>query len=250
MRRYEEEPVIFVGDLLRILWRRAWVVLLVTVLIGAAATGFSLLQQPRYEASVMLLVGQNGENVDSDNLQGDVLGLQQLTQTLATAVETTPVAQGAIEQTGLEITPQKLLEERINVEQVENTQFIRVDYRDSNPERAQRVANAFGEVFSDQAAEIGPDNGGVTTTLWSRAELPNIPVSPQPLLYGLVGLAAGLLLGVALAFVLEFLDDRCNSAEKAEIATGLKNFGSVPSFTERETPEIEAPEAEKTRGGG
>lgn len=224
MQSYEEPPVIFVRDLLHTVWRRAWVVLLSAILVGAAATGVSLFQQPRYEASTMLLVSQERENVDSYNLQGDVMGLQQLTQTMATAVGTPPVAREVIQQTELEISSQELIEDRLEVEQVTNTQFIDITYQDSDPETARRVANAFGEVFSEQAAELSPDNGGVTITLWSQAELPNTPISPQPVLYGALGLAVGVMLGLVAAFVLEFLAKGRTSTEEAESAASPESL--------------------------
>lgn len=228
MQSYEEPPVIFVRDLLHTVWRRAWVVLLSVILVGAAATGVSLFQQPKYEASTMLLVSQDRENVEAYNLQGDVMGLQQLTQTMATAVGTPPIAREVIQQTELGISSQELIEDRLEVEQVANTQFINITYQDPDPETARQVANAFGEVFSEQATELSPDNGGVTTTVWSQAELPNTPVSPQPMLYGVLGLAVGLMLGLVAAFVLEFLANGRAPTEGAESVTSERGLEASP----------------------
>ena len=57
---------------------------------------------PVYEASIMTLVGQRTTNADTNTLlSADVEGLQQLTQTVADAVGTLPIAQAVVEQLGL-----------------------------------------------------------------------------------------------------------------------------------------------------
>lgn len=55
---------ISVGDLLRIIWRERWMMLIVTALGAAVAGGVTLLMPDKYEASALLLpvTSQNGSN--------------------------------------------------------------------------------------------------------------------------------------------------------------------------------------------
>ncbi len=69
-------------DFLPIL-RRSWVIILVALVLTGAAVGFSLAQTPRYEASIMILIGQESGITETPD---DVMGLQQLGQTMAEAV--------------------------------------------------------------------------------------------------------------------------------------------------------------------
>ncbi len=55
--RAEGEYVLPLRDLLRIIRKRLWLILLVTVMLGGAAMGFSFWQTPIYEASIKILVG-------------------------------------------------------------------------------------------------------------------------------------------------------------------------------------------------
>ncbi len=57
---------------------------------------------------------------------------------------------------------------------------------------------------------------------------PKSPVFPRPEAAGAVGVVAGLVAGVAAAFVVERLDDRFHRAEEAEEALGLPLLGMVP----------------------
>jgi len=225
----EDEYILSLGDLLRVIRRRLWVIALVAAVLTGAAVGLSFLQTPMYEGSIKILVGQNQSSDVPTNLGSDVQGLQQLTQTMAEAVNTLPVAEAVIERLDLQTTPEKFLE-NLSVQQVASTQFIEVSYTDPNPEMAQQVANAIGDEFSGQVSEVSPSANAITATVWERAAVPDSPVSPNPVRNGLLALALGLMLGVGLAFLLEHLDDSWRSPEEVEQISGVPTFGIIPEF--------------------
>ena len=201
--------------------------MLVMVVLGGGAVGFSLTQTPEYEASTKILVGQErGISV----APSDAMGLLQLTQTMAEGVSSRPVAETAIRQQNLRMTPEDLLGENLNVEQVPNTQFILVTYTDTNPERARRVANAIGEAFSERVSDVSSSANSITASVWDPAVTPDEPVGPDPIRNGFLALALGLMVGVGLAFLLEYLDDTWRSAEEAEWISGVPTFGVIPAF--------------------
>ena len=224
----QDEYVLSVKDLLGVLWRRLWVIVLVAVVLAGSAVGFDLLRTPTYEASIKILVGQEQDNTPS-NLGGEVQGLQQITQTMVEAVETRPVAEAVIRELDLGISPEGFLE-NLSVEQAGATQFIEVSYEDANPESAQRIANAVGDVFSEQVSEISPSANAITATVWERAAFPDAPASPNPVRDGMLALALGGMLGIGLAFLLEHLDDRWRSPEEVEQVSGVPTFGAIPEF--------------------
>jgi capsular exopolysaccharide synthesis family protein len=223
----EDEYVLSVGDYLQVIWRRLWVIGLAAAVLTGAAVGYSLAQTPMYEASVTILVGQERGITETPN---DVIGLQQLTQTMVGGVSSRPVAEAVIRQHDLRMTTDEFLNEHLSVEQEPNTQWIRVNYRDSSPERAQRVANAIGDVFSKQVSDVSPSANAITATVWERAVVPGEPVTPKPMRNGLLALALGLVLGVGLAFLLEYLDDSWNSPEEMEQVSGAPTFGIIPEL--------------------
>lgn len=225
----EDEYVVSLGEVFRIIWKRLWVVVLVTVLLVGAAVGYSIGQTPIYEGSIRILIGQKEQSDIPGGLGGDVQGLQQLTQTMAEAVNSRPVAQETIERLELRVSPQEFLE-NLSVEQIGTTQFIRVDYRDPGPERARQAANTVGEVFSEQVSEISPSANSITANLWERAVTPEEPVSPNPVRNGLLAMVLGLMLGAGLAFLLEYLDDSWRSPEEVERIAGVPTFGIIPEF--------------------
>ncbi len=237
---FEAENGFLLRELLRVLWKRLWVIGLIALAVTGVGVGLSLQQTPKYEASIRILVAQEqGSEVPPGGLGGEVQGLQQITQTLAKGVNSRPVVEPVIRQLGLQTTPEDF-QKNLNAEQVRATQFIQVDYKDTSPERAQRVANAVGDAFSEQVSEVSPSANAVTATVWERAELPEEPVSPNPLRNGLLALALGAMLGVALAFLLEYLDDSWRSPEEVEQISGVPTFGVIPEY--------EVPKAKKEAG--
>jgi uncharacterized protein involved in exopolysaccharide biosynthesis len=56
---HEGDLVLQAGTFFRVIRRRLWVILLTEIVCVALAVGFSLQQQPVYEASIKILVGQD-----------------------------------------------------------------------------------------------------------------------------------------------------------------------------------------------
>jgi capsular polysaccharide biosynthesis protein len=222
-----DEDLLPLRDIIQVLRRRIWIIALTIVVLVGAAIGSSLAQTPQYESSIKILIGQKGGADPA--LAPTVFDLQQLTLTMAEAVNSVPVAEEAIQRLNLQTTPEDLLE-NLEVQAIEETQFIEVSYTDTNAARSQRVANTIGSAFADQVSEISPSANSVTATVWEKAELPSSPVSPDPRSRAILALAMGAILGLGLAFLVEALDDSWQSPEEAEQISGVPTFGIVPAF--------------------
>ena len=85
-------------------------------------------------------------------------------------------------------------------------------------------------MFSEQVSEVSPSANAVTATVWERAVVPDEPVSPRPLRDGLLALVMGLMIGVGLAFLLEYFDDGWRSPEEVEQLTGVPTYGVIPNI--------------------
>src|SRR5215210_8105994 len=125
----EGEYILSLKDLFRTVAKRIWLIVLVSTLLVGATVGFTLLQTPMYEASIKILVGQE-RGLTQNPLE--VQGLQQLTRTMSEAVNSRPVIEAVIQQLDLQITSDDFTN-RLNVEQIPETQFIQVNYSDSSP---------------------------------------------------------------------------------------------------------------------
>jgi capsular polysaccharide biosynthesis protein len=219
---------ITVERVLEILLRRVSAIILVTVVITGSALGFSLNQTPTYVASVKMLVSQKSPG--GPNLGGDIAGLQEVALTVARAVDTEPVAQGVVEQLNQpELSAGEVLA-NMSVEPDPGTMFINVSYKDPDPQRAQLIANTIAEMSSQKISDVMLGANPIVARIWQPATLPENPVSPNPVRNSIVALLLGGILGVGLAFLLEYVDDSWNSPEEVEEVTGVPTFGVIPAF--------------------
>ena len=145
------------------------------------------------------------------------------------AVQTHPVAEGVIQRLNLSMTPTEF-QDNLSAEQIGTTSFIDVSYTDTSPKRAQQIANAVGDVFSNEISDASPSANAITATVWERAALPDSPIAPTPLRDVLLALALGLILGAGLAFLLEYLDNSWESPDVVEEISGVPTYGVIPSF--------------------
>jgi capsular exopolysaccharide synthesis family protein len=233
----QDEYVFSLEAIFRVIRRQIWIILLVTVFLTGAVACFSFAQTPTYEASIKILIGQKQDGTATD-LGSNVLGLQQLTQTMAAAVNSRPVAKTVIQKMDLRASPEDFLK-NVSVSPVANTQFIEVSYTDASPQQAQRIVEEIGQAFSQHVSAVSPNTGGVTTEIWEHAALPQDPVSPDPLRNVVLALMLGVILGVTLAFLRERTDDGWRSPQELEQASGVPNVGFIPTFEPPQDQEAE-----------
>ena len=227
-----------VERVLQILLRRIGAIILVTIVVTGSALGFSLAQAPAYQASVKILVGQR--STQDTNLSGDVAALQDLTLTVAEAVDTMPIAQEVVERSNLPDQSAASVLQNMEAEQDPGTMFVDISYTSSDRKKAQLTANAIGQVLSEKVSEVSLGANAITATVWAPATLPQNPVRPNPLRNAAIALVLGSLLGMALAFLLEYLDDSWDSPEQVEEVSGVPTFGVIPRFVDLDSRTGEA----------
>ena len=95
--------------------------------------------------------------------------------------------------------------------------------RDALIQQRALLAQRLGQV----ELRAGLGNGGAR--LAAPAETPDSPVRPKPLRSGVIALGAGLVLGIGLAFLLDYLDDSVKGKEDIErVAPGANVLGLIP----------------------
>jgi capsular polysaccharide biosynthesis protein len=221
VRAAEDEYLLSLGDMLQVIRKRGFLIALVTCCLIGGVLGYTLIQTPRYEASVIMLVGQPAAEVDPASIDDKAAGLDQLSVTLTDLVDTRNIAVAVIRQLRLPISVDDF-RNNLSAEHTSGTQLIYLRYRDTSPERAQRVANTVADVFSERVSEVNPGGSGVSLKVWQKAVAPTEPVSPNLKLNIALALLMGVTLGVVLAFLVESLDNS-RRALKEQSYTRQKN---------------------------
>ena len=225
----EDEGSFSLSDLTRVILKRLWVILLVVCVVVGAAVGASLWQTPTYEASAQVWVDQK-QGDQQTNLAGTVEGLQTIILTMIHAIDSRPVAEEAIQRLGLRMEPAELLD-NLTVEQVESTSFIVLTYEDTDPVKAAKIVNTVGEVSSELISERSAAGSQLTANVYEEAMVPDSPVSPDPLRNGVLAAVFGVMLGIGLALLMEYLDHSWRSPEEVEQVSGVPTFATIPEFS-------------------
>jgi capsular polysaccharide biosynthesis protein len=216
-------------DVARVLWQRLPVILLVAVLVTGLVVVFNLVQTPIYEASSKVLIAEDrGQNTADQPLSSQVDGLNQLALVMTEVVDSRPVAEATVKQLGLDIPPGKFVK-NLSAEQVTETPAIEIKYEDTSPRRAKLIANTIPEVLPDQVSDVNiGTTGPITAKVYDPAVTPDSPASPNPLRNGFVALVFGLMLGVGVAFLRHYLDDRWRSSAEVEQISGVPTYALIP----------------------
>ena len=130
--------------------------LVIVILAGAAAFGYSNVQPKVYEADSTLVVGQSLSAVSPDYTT--LLASQSLTTTYATVATTRPLLQNVITSLGLPGTPDDL-SKRVSASAALGSTILTITAQDADPARAAAIANA----LADQLIQASPSVQGRQT---------------------------------------------------------------------------------------
>lgn len=220
---------------------RRWVLIVVTVVV-ALAVGYALTphQTTTYTASSTVLVGPRSYATGgsgSTNLPttNQAAGLSSLVLTYSHLVDTVPVAEAAIRATGAPRSIGQVMTET-SASIVQYTQLITISVKDPSPQVAQELATGVADAF---VAQVGPGAGSSTAgspapaiTLESFG--PAGPASASAVVGRKRDVAVagifGLLVAVALAVLVEYLDVTVKDPEDAERRLGAPLLAAVPAF--------------------
>jgi receptor protein-tyrosine kinase len=210
--------------------RKRWVTVCVTaMLVVLDALAFTLATPPQYQASTQLFVSASSGPA-WDLYQGNRLSQERLL-TYTDLIMGRTLAQRTVDHHNLDISAESL-RAKVKATAQRNTVLINVSVVDASPTRARELANAVSDEFVLMAAEFEPPSSGKTgpdtrVVVTHRASIPTKPSNSGKRLL-LLGLAAGVALGVGLAIAREQMDNAVKDRESLEAITGVGLVGSIP----------------------
>ncbi|PAY24304.1 protein tyrosine kinase [Dietzia natronolimnaea] len=217
-------------DLLSVL-RARWIVIVAATLVGGLlALGLSLLTTPTYQSRVQFYVTVSAGDSASAAYQGS-LGAQQRVQSYAELVKSADIAQEVVDASGVDLSAAAVAR-AATASAGNRTVLLDVSVTDTDPDRALRMAQGYGDVLPEAINRLEiPDGGGpalAKLTVVNPPALPSSPVAPNTEQNVAIGLVLGLLAGVGLALLVNALDRRVKSTEQLEAMTGTPVVGSIP----------------------
>lgn len=137
---------------------------------------------------------------------------------------------------------------KITVGNEGNAQVLKITVQDPDAAMAAKIANTTAEVFQTEIVELmNVDN----VTILSPAQIGEnpSPVKPQPVLNMAIAMVVGLMAGVGLAFLMEYLDNSVKSEQDVEKLLGLPVLGTITVIEDKDIQLAqEAMRKARTRG--
>ncbi|AOH55876.1 capsular biosynthesis protein [Peribacillus muralis] len=222
------EETISITDIFKTLKKR-WKLIMLLTLIAALISGSIsyFLLSPVYQSSTQILVNQKqSENpLDSTQIRSNI----DMINTYSVIIKSPAILEKVIDKLGLDESVEQL-SEKITINSQQNSQVFSLTVQDGNPSQAVEIANTISETFQKEIKNImNVDNVSVL----AKAEIKEnpAPVKPNPILNIAIAAVVGLMAGVGLAFLLEFMDNTIKDEKDIETLLELPLLGSIQKIS-------------------
>ncbi|MEE3953527.1 YveK family protein [Peribacillus frigoritolerans] len=223
------EETISIKDIFKTLKKR-WKLIMLLTLVAALISGAIsyLLLTPVYESSTQILVNQKKTDnlLDSNQIRSNI----DMINTYSVIIKSPAILDKVIDELELDQSLEQL-SEKITINSQENSQVFTLTVQDSNPIKAVKIANAVSGTFQKEIKNImNVDNVSVL----AKAEIKEdpTPVKPNPVLNIAIAVVVGLMAGVGLAFLLEYMDNTIKDEDDIERLLELPILGSIQKITQ------------------
>lgn len=221
------EETISLKEIAEVIKKR--LLLIITFVIGAALVAAIIsyfVLTPTYENSSQFLVNQSSsQDANTQVNSTDIRTNVELINTYNVIIKSPAILDDVAKELNLNMTSSQL-SNKIQVASAEQSQVVTVTATDTDPARATEIANTTVEIFQKKIPDIMKvDN----VTILSKAELsanPS-PVAPNPMLNIAIAVVLGAMVGVGIAFLLEYLDNTIKSEQDIEKKLQVPMLGSI-----------------------
>ncbi|WP_028784013.1 YveK family protein [Thalassobacillus devorans] len=244
------EETISLKEIAQVLKKRFWLILSTTagaVIIAALISYFFL--TPTYEATTQFIVNTSQSQEESEFDVNDIRTNVELINTYNVVIKSPAILDDVVSEMNLSMSADSL-RQKLNISSEQNSQVVSVTVTDTNQNRAAMVANTTVEIFHEKIQDyMNVDNVNILSEA-QPVDNPS-PVSPKPFLNMAIALVLGLMVGVGVAFLLEYLDNTIKAEKDIEDKLGLPVLGIITHISEEEISKAsEAANATSLRAKG
>lgn len=220
------EQEISIRELLAVFRKYTRLIIAVTValVIASAVISYGIIDK-EYTTYTTLMIGRPQDYAgETDSLYNEIRLNQQLVPTYSELVKTRAVADKVIEEMDLPIS-YSAFRDKVGVSLVNNTELIKIQITDTDPEMAANIANHTAAVFTETVVDVmNIENVQVI----DEAQVPTRPIRPRPLQNIAIAGVLGFMTAVVAVFLREFLDNTIKTQEDVSRYLEVPVLGMIP----------------------
>lgn len=222
-----EETELDLGRLFKALLHKSWLIALVAIVCAAAmffyATCFIT---PQYESSAMLYVNNADISVGSSLKvsYADLTASQGLVKSYIVILNTRTTLLDIIDYAGVDRTYGEV-RGMISASAVEETEIFKVTVTSTDPEEAEKIANAVAYILPKRIASI---IDGTSAEIVDSAIVPTAPCAPNVRNYVMLGFLLGFALSAAVVVLHNIFDTTLRTEEDITRVSTYPILSSVP----------------------
>lgn len=223
----QEKFEIDVFQLVKVLWKRKFLIVLTAIIAGLAAFAYSsFVIKPQYTSTTRIYV-VNRNQADKPGLTNqDLQAGAYLVKDYREIILSQDVLEKVVADQKLTIDA-KTLGKKVSVTVPADTRIVSISVRDGNPEEASRIANALREVAAQKIISVTRVSD--VTTL-EEARPATSPSSPNIRRNTMMATIAGVGFVTVIVLLVELLDDRVKRPEDIEEVMHLSLLGVIPNL--------------------
>ena len=226
----ERTNEINIMDILFILKKYAWIIILVAVLMAVAAYAYTVtMVVPMYSSTTRMMIKEL--TPEAQTVYSDSTSRIMLVNNCIEVLSGTEVMQEVVDELRLDMTPEEL-QKLVSISSPADTQALTISVVHPDPEMAKKLADKIGEIAEETLAK---DIGVATLTTYQQAKTPKAPISPNPIKNTVMGGFLGGFFAAAIAILIRFINNRIYTPEDAEKALGLTVFAAIPEVSDNTT---------------
>lgn len=216
-----------VFQLLKILWKRKFLIALVAIVTGVVAFAYSsFIVKPEFTSTTRIYVVNRNQGDKSGLTNQDLQAGSYLVKDYREIILSQDVLEKAATDLKLDLPP-KGLASKIKVTVPADTRIVSISVTDRAPEEASRIANSLREVAAQKIISVTRVSD--VTTL-EEARPATSPSSPNIRRNTMIGFLAGAVVMIVTVLLIELLDTRVKRPEDVEDVMQIALLGVVPNL--------------------
>ena len=214
-------------QMLKALWKRKLVIVIVAIVTGMIAFAYSsFVIKPEFTSTTRIYVVNRNQGDKPGLTNQDLQAGSYLVKDYREIILSQDVLEKVVADQKLSIDA-KTLGRKVQVTVPVDTRIVSISIRDVNPEEASRLANSLREVAAQKIISVTRVSD-VTTLEEARPAIS--PSSPNIRRNTILGFGAGAGLVIVVVLLIELLDDRVKRPEDIEEVMHLSLLGVIPNL--------------------